>query len=327
MAQQDLIVMVVPSDLWCERNGAVSSIIIDGKKTTYVDYIKAFSAEIPINESALPLPDAISVVTNVFQQKDVEGFEFKDITDLIKQSNTDAAFAQSLTPEQTKGQSVLVTPNDKLIGKSNPDVRLDMDYKRISSGMGGSYYQVTLTVKNPFTGEPIATAVEKSDVQGNGIPLDMIKAAIGKVAFKVIEIIRKYKTDIQENGEKIQAEIAVLRREGSDFSLKTVCESANARFNLPIGRLVQGYMESKAVKRNVASTRGSGVTNLYFPFIRKAVYFEEEDIFTGDKVTSRYTPNKFAVELATFLSDNCSNCRANQQDKGLVSFVTISPAE
>lgn len=317
----DVDVMILPSKLWCERFDAVGTVTINGVEETYIDYDKAINSPEVEEKAKISLFTVTSEITSTFQSKGVDGFTFSNIGQKLDNAKWGEAFIATLSPEQKQGKEIFETPAQKLLSAVKPEVLIEFDYKAERQGMGGTYYLVTLYVINPSTSEVIATKVARSDVKGNGIPIDMIIEAVGKIVFEVVDVIREYDADRRENGQRISFEAVVLRDDLSDFSLKYSC----SEFDLSVKDLIQSYMEAYTVNANFSAPKGTGTSNVIYPYIRVPVEKEEVNPITGKKIISKYRPQDFANDIAKFFNDKCAGIEVSQEDKGLVSFITISP--
>ena len=112
------VIMVVPSDAWCVRNGYVQEFESYGQKEQYPDYQKALrnSAEIRL---------LISYMAD-FMAK--EEFPIQSLESVLKNIRNESSDVASVT-SGASGAMIIESPIDELRRVAKPDIILDLDYQ------------------------------------------------------------------------------------------------------------------------------------------------------------------------------------------------------
>ena len=96
-------IMVVPSDVWCKKNGYMQVFDNQGTKQEVPDYKKALQSDI----------DLISVITKINGIMGERGFPLKNLESEIKRLEAESA-EDALMQSKTSGSGISESPIDKL---------------------------------------------------------------------------------------------------------------------------------------------------------------------------------------------------------------------
>lgn len=111
-------IMVIPSDIWCIRNGFYYEVDRDGIKEKAMDYKRAMQE----NEEIRVI---ISKMGDIMANQD---FPIASLEQALKDISTDKAYISLIQSKET-GSPVQETEIDILNRTAKPDIILDLDYK------------------------------------------------------------------------------------------------------------------------------------------------------------------------------------------------------
>jgi hypothetical protein len=145
-------IMVVPSDVWCKKNGYMQVFDNQGTKQEVPDYKKALQSDI----------DLISVITKINGIMGERGFPLKNLESEIKRLEAESA-EDALMQSKTSGSGISESPIDKLNKTAKADIIMQLTWNVIQTGPKKSITFV-LQGLDSYTSKQIAEA------QGTGMP-------------------------------------------------------------------------------------------------------------------------------------------------------------
>lgn len=144
--------MVVPSDVWCNKNGFVQTFDNQGISETVPDYKAALSYSM----------DLVAVTTKIGSLMADRGFPLKDMAQTIKSIST-LSTEDRLIQSKTTGASMTESPLDRFRRTAKADILLEVTWNVTTTG---PKKQVTymLAGKDAYSGKQVAGA------EGTGAP-------------------------------------------------------------------------------------------------------------------------------------------------------------
>jgi hypothetical protein len=144
--------MVVPSDVWCNKNGFVQTFDNQGISETVPDYKAALSNSM----------DLVAVTTKIGSLMADRGFPLKDMAQTIKSIST-LSTEDRLIQSKTTGASMTESPLDRFRRTAKADILLEVTWNVTTTG---PKKQVTymLAGKDAYSGKQVAGA------EGTGAP-------------------------------------------------------------------------------------------------------------------------------------------------------------
>lgn len=110
------VLMVLPSDAWCNEHGYTTTYNNQGSEETAPDYKTAVSRDKQLNA-------VIAKINNLMADR---GFPLKDLQQTLKSINNDAA--EDALISSKAGSSVAESPLDRLRRRAKPDIILEIDW-------------------------------------------------------------------------------------------------------------------------------------------------------------------------------------------------------
>lgn len=110
------IIMVVPSDLWCNRNGYMQSMDVDGVESRFPDYRRALMED----------ADLMLVISKINEMMTERGFPLKNLESSLKSIETTAA-EDALTASRS-GSMLAESPLDRLKRTAKADIWMQVTW-------------------------------------------------------------------------------------------------------------------------------------------------------------------------------------------------------
>ena len=153
------ILMVIPSDSYCDRNNYLQEFTDETGAVRYVsDYNSIFKSA-----DSEDLRLVIAELSKLFAER---GFPLKDLEQTLKSMNN-ASIEESLLSSSSSGASIKSTPLDMVKNNAQPDIILDLDYMVKTRGpqrfityvlRAVDAYSNKVIAANSGDGEPSASA-------------------------------------------------------------------------------------------------------------------------------------------------------------------------
>jgi hypothetical protein len=188
------VVVVVPSETWCNKNGYVKRV---GDKVD-IEYERVF------RESEL-----IKAITNDMNGRFTDNGITMTLIDQAMKSNSDAMITQSVQTDKY-GQAVSKSMMEELVTRFRPDwiVELDLPYASTADGSKAGFEYVSLSYRifDAFTSTVISSRTEKTNSLPKGYS-DLQSSIISLAEIHVPNIISDIKTrvdDFATHGRQVQ---------------------------------------------------------------------------------------------------------------------------
>ena len=202
------VIMVQPSDAWCERNGCV---------TTYDDMGKAVA--IPDYAAAMKNEDMRAVVAAMADFMAENGFPLKSLEQELKKIQTSSAELSVLTSKDS-GAQISESPLDRLRRTAKADILLDMDF---SVRRNGPNKQVSfnLTAVDAYTSTIISGNVGTGS-SANAPMNVLLTEAVLSFKDNFLKGLQNHFDDMFANGREVT--IALYRFDSSPVDFETEFE-------------------------------------------------------------------------------------------------------
>lgn len=202
------VIMVQPSDAWCERNGCV---------TTYDDMGNAVA--IPDYAAAMKNEDMRAVVAAMADFMAENGFPLKSLEQELKKIQTSSAELSVLTGRET-GAQISESPLDRLRRTAKADILLDMDF---SVRRNGPNKQVSfnLTAVDAYTSTIISGNVGTGS-SANAPMNVLLTEAVLSFKDNFLKGLQNHFDDMFANGREVT--IALYRFDSSPVDFETEFE-------------------------------------------------------------------------------------------------------
>ena len=248
------LLMVVPSDAWCVKNGFIQEFDNQGTIMKIPDYKRAFQ------ESA-ELPMVISAIGELMTER---GFPLEKMEAAFKSLASESAEDAMLTSKT--GAGVSESPIDKLKKSAKADIWMQIDWTVNKVGIGKS---VTYTLEgiDAYTSKGIAGGMPKTGntLTSSAVLVDMLKTAILADIDGFNAQLMGHFDDMFKNGREIV--IRIKKFDSWDGDLETEYD----------GKELNSYIEewlSKNCVQGRFSTAESTENMMLFKQVRIPMYNE-----------------------------------------------------
>ena len=202
------IIMVVPSDLWCNTNGYVQEMDVNGVQVIYPDYRKA------LMENA----DLMLVISKINEQMTERDFPLKNLESALKTLEIDEA--ENAVTMSREGSTLAESPLDKLKRTARADIWIQVTWTVNTVGPKRS---VTYNLQglDAYTDKQIAGISGTSEmafVSTTEVPSLLISAILMDWENFVYQLQEHFNT-LQENGREIR--VAIKAWDSLDYGLET----------------------------------------------------------------------------------------------------------
>ena len=226
-------IMVVPSDLWCNQNGYMTTYDNQGVETFIPDYRKALVSN----------PQLLPVISQLNGMMADRGFPLKNLESVLKSLDNSSAEMAAVTASD--GSGVRSNPLMQLRSRARADIIMQLTWTVNTMGPKQS---VTYTLQglDSYTDKEVATST------GTGAPSFtaelpvLLSEAVNAHMDEFCDRLQTHFEDLLENGREIAVDIQVfdnpddinLETEYGDKELKEIIEdwindnTVNHRYNL-----------------------------------------------------------------------------------------------
>lgn len=205
-AQQQPTIMVVPSDVWCNKNGYMTSYQDQGRAVKVPDYNKALQEN----------DDLEFVIGKIGQMFADRGFPLQNLKEQLDKISRDNASRSALTGSKAQ---IKESPLDVLNRTAKADIILKVDWSIHEKGGGRRTVRFNITPIDPFTGGEAG-----GGASGESASPSMEQNVSRLIEDAVLANITNLQTRMQDYFED-------LRKNGRKVSIK-VYVASNAKFNL-----------------------------------------------------------------------------------------------
>lgn len=288
------IIMVIPSDIYCNREGYVTTYQDEsGNTRTAADYSKAF-----ISDENMRL--AISELSRIMADR---GFPLKDLEQTLKNMENQQAEASLFSG--SGGGAIYESPLDKLKRTAKADIIMDLDFSIKARGPQ-KYISFNLRGVDAYTGKIITSA------SGDGKP--STAASVGLLVEEAVlnymdsfnDALQSHFDDMFENGREVT--ISVRMTENCPVSMYDEFEFMGE--TVALTDVIDWWMDENTVNHRF-SRAGGGDYYIDYEQVRiplyKTVLGKERAIDTRG----------FAMDLARFLSKEPFNLTYKLNERGL----------
>jgi hypothetical protein len=195
-------IMVVPADVWCNKNSYMMEFDNQGTKKLVPDYRKAL-------QSDSDLKMAISKIGELMAQR---GFPLVDLEAQLKKLESQSA--EDNMSVGKGGEEIAESPVDKLKKVAKADIIMSMDYT-VSSGMRGKQVTFNLQGLDAYTAKQVAAASGTGVPAATALPVELLVEAVIAHIDNFNAQLQTHFDDLFTNGREVALRIRVFS--GGDF--------------------------------------------------------------------------------------------------------------
>lgn len=200
--------MVVPSDVWCNRNGYVQHVDVMGTTQVVPDYQAALQ-----NDVDLKL--AISKLNDMMAER---GFPLKDMEQTLKNIQQQNA-EQSLTVSKN-GNEMAESPLDRFMRTAKADIILELTWDMKEQGPKRILTYI-LEAKDAYTGKSIGSTSGASAPSMAADITILLDEAVTANMDNFNNRLQNYFDDLFTNGREVMLEIRVFDNNEAGIDLET----------------------------------------------------------------------------------------------------------
>ena len=195
-------IMIVPSDVWCNQNGFMTTYNNQGSITKVPDYKRAIQSD----------PTLLQVISQMNGMMADRGFPLKNLESELKSLEKNDAFDNASAADGDGFASNLV---DELKKVAKADIWMQITYNVNRKGPRSSI-QFNLQGLDAYTNKQIATAVGNGEPSSGSVPELMEEAVLAHLA-NFNSTLMTYFDDMFENGREVILKIKVRDDWGDDL--------------------------------------------------------------------------------------------------------------
>lgn len=236
------ILMVVPSDAWCQRNNYMTTFTDEtGARQAVPDYRKAVSHN---EELRLVISELATIMAE-------NNFPLKDLEQSLKSLQQEDA-ELSLIQSKSSGSTILESPSDKLKRVAKADIILDLDFNVKKQGPK-RYISFNLRANDAYSNKTI------SSISGDGKPSTTIETGV-LLEEAVLNYMDEFNAalmthfdDMAQNGREVK--INILLWQNAPFDLEEEFDYKGE--TLSLGDIIDFWMDDHCVKGRYSRINGS----------------------------------------------------------------------
>lgn len=236
------ILMVVPSDAWCQRNNCMTTFTDEtGARQAVPDYRKAVSHN---EELRLVISELATIMAE-------NNFPLKDLEQSLKSLQQEDA-ELSLIQSKSSGSTILESPSDKLKRVAKADIILDLDFNVKKQGPK-RYISFNLRANDAYSNKTI------SSISGDGKPSTTIETGV-LLEEAVLNYMDEFNAalmthfdDMAQNGREVK--INILLWQNAPFDLEEEFDYKGE--TLSLGDIIDFWMDDHCVQGRYSRINGS----------------------------------------------------------------------
>ena len=244
--------MVVPSDVWCNKHGYEQVIDNQGVEQTVSDYGKALQ-----NDMELKL--AIAKINDLMAER---GFPLKDLEQQVKIINQQNAENNLVTSKN--GNELAETPVDRLLRTAKADIVIELTWNTTMQGPKRTLTYV-MEGKDSYTGKSIGGANGTSEPSFSSDVAVLLEEAVVANIDNFNNRLQAHFDDLFANGREVALDIRVFQDNEAGVDLETEFDGDE------LGEIIDNWMSENTVEGRF-SKLGSSETYASYEQVRIPLY-------------------------------------------------------
>lgn len=248
-------IMVVPADVWCVKNGYVSTFDNYGVKETVPDYKKALQNDYDIRVLIAKMGDIMAS----------REFPMKSLEQELKRLETESAETALLTGKDT-GSAIAETPIEQLNRVAKSDIVIDLSFEIHKTG---PMRQVTfnVTALDPYTSKIISGNTGSSSPSASVPIQSLLEEAVLGFMDNFTASLQNYFDDMFENGR----EISVVMRKFDSSTVDFETEFDYNGYDAELSDIIEVWFDENTVN-NRYSVADRSANVMRFEQVRMPLY-------------------------------------------------------
>ncbi|MDR1407370.1 MAG: DUF6175 family protein [Tannerella sp.] len=287
------VLMVVPGENWCYRNGYMKTYDNMGEESMYPDY-----------ESALLKDKDLKFVIAAINNSMIDrGFPLKDLEATLRSLKNSAA-RNALTASKTTGSKIAESPLDQLKRTAKADIIFELDWQVTVDGFQQTI-RYNLQGLDAYTNKQIAGEDGLGTFSTAPVAV-LLKEAVDSHAENFTKRLEMHFADLFENGREVSVELLRFD-DGSDIDFETEYDGYE------LSEIIDKWMAENTVQHRFSKTDGSE-NFLLFEQVRIPLYQENEAAMDTEH---------FVRELRRFLGGEPYKISSKIEPVGLGKCILI----
>lgn len=238
------ILMVIPSDSYCDRNNYLQEFTDETGAVRYVsDYNSIFKSA-----DSEDLRLVIAELSKLFAER---GFPLKDLEQTLKSMNN-ASIEESLLSSSSSGASIKSTPLDMVKNNAQPDIILDLDYMVKTRGPQ-RFITYVLRAVDAYSNKVIAANSGDGEPSASATVNQLLEVAVLNYIDSFSDQLMAYFEDMAVNGREIVVKLKVWDNLDVDFETEYFFEDEE----LELVDIIDYWMQDYTVNHAPVRTRAS----------------------------------------------------------------------
>jgi len=196
-------IMVVPSDVWCNQNGFMTTYDNQGTEEKVPDYKRAIQSD----------PTLLQVISQLNGMMAEKGFPLKNLENVLKSLEKESA-ENAMRMSSKTGGGVRISPIDQLKMVAKADIWMQITYT--VNGRGMKSIQFNLQGLDAYTDKQVATAVGNGEPSTASIP-ELLEEAVNAHLDNFCSSLMTHFDDMFANGREVILRIKVWDDWGEDL--------------------------------------------------------------------------------------------------------------
>lgn len=249
-------IMVLPSEIWCIRNGYVIEYDDMGTTKQLPDYKKAMQNNSDMRAMVASMAD--------FMQK--EDFPIKSLEQELKNLESQAAEDMLMTSRES-GSEIAESPIDKLKASANPDIILDLDFEKVQMGPK-IQIKFNLQAIDAYTNKIISGNVGQGTPSSAGNITNQLQEAVLSFKDNFLSGLMNHFSNLFADGREIV--VNVKRWADCEIDFETEFD------DMELNEIIEDYMAKNTVKGRF-STKSSTENKMCFEQVRIPMVIEDSE--------------------------------------------------
>lgn len=238
------ILMVIPSDSYCNRNNYLQEFTDETGAVRYVsDYNSIFKSA-----DSEDLRLVIAELSKLFAER---GFPLKDLEQTLKSMNN-ASIEESLLSSSSSGASIKSTPLDMVKNNAQPDIILDLDYMVKTRGPQ-RFITYVLRAVDAYSNKVIAANSGDGEPSASATVNQLLEVAVLNYIDSFSDQLMAYFEDMAVNGREIVVKLKVWDNLDVNFETEYFFEDEE----LELVDIIDYWMQDYTVNHAPVRTRAS----------------------------------------------------------------------
>jgi hypothetical protein len=287
------ILMILPSDNWCEQRYFMTEFDNQGTKQKVPNYKQAFQEDTEIGQ----------VISKIGSMMVNYGFPLKDAEQEIKAIEERRAEDNMIT-SSTSGASIAESPLDILKNKAKADILIQIWWK-VTKTENGKVVSFVLEAFDAYTSKRIASSTGNSTPNPTDIVPVLLQQAIQSNIDTFVDQLNTYFKDVSKNGREIRLTIRKWNNWDKNMETEIAGKEITDHINL--------WMQKNTIK---------GKFNM-MDNTENLIRFEQVRIPLYDDNDNAIDARQFAKGLQKYLKANPFNFEVKLMTRGLGEAIIV----